>query len=306
MFLKKLFQLMPSDPFSRGLDHFNRGELAQAVECFSPLLDDPDEGVRNKARLYCCEAHLQLGDRYSDADGRRALGHYELARELQPDFADIHYKAGMLYLRAAERLEAEEAFRQALDINPRYFSAHLALCEVLLRDERVEEAEQELERLLENAPALFRDKISELLQACRSRALSGCVGLVSSIRELSPSRREVMRQSALDALHAGQPARAVEALQEVLRETDRYPDLHHLMGLAYAGMEQHDEAIAAFERALAIHPGYRKARINLALAFLELERFAEAREQLQWVLDREPNHPLALSAMQEIQSLVGN
>ena len=82
MFLRKLFGLVPSDPFTKGLDLFDRGHLRQAVAAFAPLLDSSDDAIRGKAALYTCEAYLQLGDAIATYRRERWLDrlHYRMEK----------------------------------------------------------------------------------------------------------------------------------------------------------------------------------------------------------------------------------
>ena len=86
----------------------------------------------------------------------------------------------------------------------------------------------------------------------------------------------------------------------------RFPDLLHVLGLAYGALERHQDAERVFREAIAIHPGYSKARVNLALSLMEQERWKEAETELQTVLETEPDHPLALGALDEIRASVGS
>ncbi len=302
MFLRRLFRLLPTDPFTGGLQCMDRGRLRQALQHFEPLLDSADEGTRSMARLYSCECWLQLGDEIAASDPEAGLDCFEHAAALQPGFADVQHRVGRGCLRLERFPEAIEALRRALEINPRFFTARLDLIEALQRAGRSESVEAEIERLADLAPDLFHDDVALLRQAAQTGNAEAVFARLDAMRDHQPSPRERLRREALQALREERPERAVEILADLLETGRRFPDLLLLQGLALARMERARAAEDAFREALAIHPGYTKARINLALALMEQGRNTEAERELRTVLEHDPVHPLALSALEEIQA----
>jgi uncharacterized protein (TIGR03032 family) len=65
-------------------------------------------------------------------------------------------------------------------------------------------------------------------------------------------------------------------------------------------------ALAAWERTLELRADYLPARFNRALALSRLERFAEAREQLERVLAEEAGHVEALNSLGFVHSRLGD
>lgn len=303
VFLRRLFRLIPPDPFTEGLQCMDRGQLRRAIDAFAPLLGSADEGVRGMARLYSCESWLQLGDEIAPDDPRAALPCYENASELQPDFADVQHRLGRTRLRLEDHAAAIVALRRALDINARFFNARLDLIEAIVRGGRDHELEAEVQALAANAPDFFDDEIAELRQAAQVGNYEAVCARVDSIRDHNPSPRERLRREALRALRDDRPADALAALAELLDTGSRYPDFLQLQGLAHARLGDGRAAEDSFREALAIHPGYTKARVNLALSLMDQDRMAEAERELRRVLEQDPSHPLAQSALEEIHGL---
>jgi tetratricopeptide (TPR) repeat protein len=58
------------------------------------------------------EAHLQLGNSYSDQNKHaEAIPEYLLALKLNPDLADGYYRLGQSYVRTGEKDRAQEQFQ---------------------------------------------------------------------------------------------------------------------------------------------------------------------------------------------------
>jgi tetratricopeptide (TPR) repeat protein len=72
--------------------------------------------------------------------------------------------------------------------------------------------------------------------------------------------------------------KAESLLSEVLKQDDRFADVHDMLGVIahsrgnFMGAEQH------FERALAINPGYTEAALNLAVTYNDRGKYEAARE----------------------------
>jgi tetratricopeptide (TPR) repeat protein len=303
MFLKSLFRLIPKDPLTKGLQHFNRGRLTESIADFASLLDSPDEEIRKKARLYTCEAHLQLGDELAARHPEQAREHYEKASALQPTFADIQNKLGEVYRELGRVDEAQVCFEQSLAINPRFFAAAMNLANVRVNTVGPADVARELEDIVQWCPPMYREKLQELQQACRSGVTADWDSRFKEIRDMAPTRVQVGKQSALTAIQRGDAPKAIEILEELLREHDRFPDLHLLLGLARGSLGQQEEALAAFRQALSINEHYLKARINLGITYMELDRLEEARAELERALQTDAGNSLAKSALAEIEAL---
>ena len=293
--------MVPSDPFTDGLQLMQRGELRAALAVFEPLLDNPDDGIRKMARLYACEALLQLGDEIADTDLDAALECYESASGLQPSFADIHQRIGRLRLQRSDLDRAAVALTRALEINPRFFAARLDLIETSVR-RGDPDLGRRLDELEAHAPAVFAADVKQVRELVAVDNREAVVARILAMRERTPDPRDHVKHRAVSALQDGVPERAIELLEGMMHGGRRYPDLLHLLGLAYGAVDRHVDAERAFRDAIAIHPRYAKARVNLALSLMEQERWTEAEEELKSVLEIEPAHPLALGALDEIRA----
>jgi tetratricopeptide (TPR) repeat protein len=72
------------------------------------------------------------------------------------------------------------------------------------------------------------------------------------------------------------------------------PDLHANLGLAYVALKRPAEALASFERALALNPDHVDALANRGTALLDLGRVQDALDSVGQALARDANHVSAL------------
>ncbi|MBW7956760.1 MAG: tetratricopeptide repeat protein [Deltaproteobacteria bacterium] len=71
---------------------------------------------------------------------------------------------------------------------------------------------------------------------------------------------------------------ALVHLEKVAAEKTGFADVHNMLGLVYYNASRHEDAIAAFRRAIEINPSYTEASLNLAVVYNELGRFDKSAE----------------------------
>jgi tetratricopeptide (TPR) repeat protein len=84
-------------------------------------------------------------------------------------------------------------------------------------------------------------------------------------------------------------------LAKKLEELGNPPELYVALGLVYREAREAQEAMRAFEQALAKNADYAQAHFYLAAQLDQLDRRQEARESLRRTIQLEPNHPDALN-----------
>jgi tetratricopeptide (TPR) repeat protein len=85
-----------------------------------------------------------------------------------------------------------------------------------------------------------------------------------------------------------QHARALEALEALLREQPDHPRAWSIAGFLYAEKHRFANAIAAFERALALAPDNTTTLFNLGFALQKSDRHEEAIGRLQRAAELNP------------------
>jgi len=96
---------------------------------------------------------------------------------------------------------------------------------------------------------------------------------------------------AVIAMQRRDYAVAIPALERTARERPDEPDFHNNLGLAYAGVDRFDDAIAAHRRSIALRPENASAWNNLGLALVEQCRHAEAVDAYRRALAIDPAFP---------------
>ena len=308
MFLNRIFNFIPKNEFSRALDSFNKGEYTKALRKFEALLGD--ERSRScldvqTVELYACEAHVGLSKQHATVgDQDLAISSMERAVELKPNFADLRYSLGTLYVSNKKYDKASEHLKKALEINPKFFKARIHLAQVMILNSDESGASHELSTIGDNCPQFYREKFLELVQAVRVKGNDeGTIRLFGEILEERPSSDQLSKELAIDALHNGNNNEAIRELKKAIAIHADYPDLHNYLGIAYGNSGMVDDSITEFEISLKINPYYMKARLNLALALYEKGLFTEAHTHLAKVLEVQPQNQLANNLLSELRAV---
>jgi tetratricopeptide (TPR) repeat protein len=84
----------------------------------------------------------------------------------------------------------------------------------------------------------------------------------------------------VNAVHAGDYRRALGSLQKVVQAEPRNADAWNYIGFSQRNLQHYDEALAAYQKALAINPNHRGANEYLGELYLKTGDLENARKQL--------------------------
>ncbi len=264
-----------------------------------------------------CSAHVEsAADLYTHGHLPDAIAELEKAVTLQPTYADLHCRLGVLLVESGRIDDGVDRFDRALAINPQYADAHLYRGRALLLASRPADAVPSLQAAAEAYPetvsvlallataygrsgdsaraadvahaALAIDPACQ--QAQRALALADLLAGRTHDAYAHTDPAELWERSAL-ALAAGRPADALRDMQKgsVRREGTVDEDL--LLGLAKDAAGHAEDARGHFESALEKDPGWWPARLALAHNYERSGRFGDALRAIGRQLEAETDNP---------------
>jgi len=290
------------------------GGTSEAAESFPPL----DE----------THAHARLAARRADFD--EALRLFAQVVSAHPDSAPLRGEVGAWLLAARRPQESLPHLERATALKPEVPQFALDLARARSATGDVAGAEKELRSLLERRPSYraarvalgsilhkrgaLAEAIAELKTASssggneeRASALValGAAHLAAKQREeathafeqailFAPARVEVRLGTARAYLESGQKEDLERAMEMLQRTAELAPDLatvHSALGRAYERRDDNPAAVAAYERALQLDPGYRYVRRRLLRISLERKDFTRARLEAERLLQDAPDVP---------------
>jgi len=308
MFLKRFFKFIPRNDYSKALDLFNEGHYRKALAIFDDLMsrEVTDENLDMPTiELFACESHVALSkERLNEGDLAEALIEMERAVALKPGFADLRYQLGTLYMDTGRIDDATKHFEKALSINAKYFKARVSLARAQHASGDADGAIESLELARDCCPKFYADNLTDLREMLRIYEDEGAIKRAfHELLEERPSSAQVSREVAIEAIQNGNNSEAIRELKKAIALKPDYPDLHNYLGIAYGNHGMSDEAIEEFEVSLKINPYYMKARLNLALALYDCDRYVEAQTHIEHVLNIKPENQLALNLLTELKAV---
>ena len=188
---------------------------------------------------------------HPDDDSMKLVGNHELHDDRD---SRRHEERGQRFLAMGDTSRAIESFERSVGINPALVSSWNAL-----------------ERLHRTNGDTSKADI-----AARHLATLG---------RLPPA---LLRAGSLFC--DGEMAAAQQILQEFARDQGSDAEALRLLGRIAQHDSQLEQAATLFEQVLAVAPHYRAARADFVRTLIELQRYIEARQQLDRLLELEPGH----------------
>jgi tetratricopeptide (TPR) repeat protein len=205
-------------------------------------------------------AHADLGDILLEA-GRpdEAIGQYQRAVTIDPDFSGAYTGLGMALSRKGEIGEAIAEVERAIEIDPHSADAHETLGSLLSIQHRFDAAVAEFRSALQYAP---EQDVALIEYVEAKQALNAThTGLGFALLNLQPDRK-------ID-----------EAISEFALAIDSEPTLvlaHYGLGMAFRLQDKIDEAIGELQLCAQLDPDYPGVKDNLASA-LAIKRSRDSR-----------------------------
>lgn len=190
--------------------------------------------------------------RYRAADYKEAQSLLSRLLQLKPDHPEAHYTLGLTHARLGDDARAEEQFRRTVQNAPENSQAHFNLAKLYERTGRAKEAAAERE--------VFR-RLSDRMAADRTA-----------------------EGTAIDLYLAGHYEAALKEYDRLLEQNPQSGRFPLGKGLCFLRMGRRDEAIAAFEQAVAADPRLPDPYFHLAALYQqrgEVEKSDKARRAFE-------------------------
>lgn len=242
--------------------------------------------------------HLQLASRHVAAaraalaaqQPQRALAEYQAALDVEPEYTDALLALGQLQLSLGQAPEALRSFIRLSELEPERGQPHFFIGLVYASQGAYERAEFEMTLALEREPDPVTRFNLALAQA-RQRKWDAARATLAPLLAAAPDNVAAHRLLATVEVERHDARAALREFEAAARlrphEARSYLDLGNLL----AGAGEYDAARAALEQAIALSPDDPvAAQLALARADHALGRDRDALPLLDAVLAHGPNH----------------
>ncbi|MEW5977873.1 MAG: tetratricopeptide repeat protein [Acidobacteriota bacterium] len=278
---------------------------------FSPQLLNELEKLLNSLPQSFEVAHCLGVVFFKQAEWERAEQAFRRALSLKGDQPQTYFLLGKLYAHS-ERTKALAALEQCLEMAPGHDAAWRDLTNLLLADERFDEAVRRLEGLTARFPDRAFPRVL-LAEACfaasqvvrAERELEKAVELdpysfaaryrlgfvlrftgrskeaskqIEQALQLQPQNALANLEMGELQLEEGRYSQAQEHFQQAIRSREDLPDAHFRLGQVYLLQQKYTESVAALQRATELAPRHAQSYYLLSRAYrgLKDDRQADA------------------------------
>jgi len=244
-------------------------------------------------------AELHLAGNLADAENC-----YRQALELDDSSAVAHNNLAFLLMQRRDFEAAEKEYLRAIELSPGYATAYTNLGQSYLLMQRWEEAEDWLTRAvsLENEDFHAHESLAKLYMLRGESDRSEHHWRVSN--SLRPDSGNLLNLAHC-LIQQQKLDEALQVLREAAVEEEDNARLHGLFGIVLFARYDFGSAIACFKRALGLEPEDAEVRHNLAMAYLKTGQTSEAVAELRRILLLAPDYTEARNNLAVIEFSVG-
>jgi len=218
-----------------------------------------------------------------------------------------NYKAqlaiGQIHLDAGRLDEAQRALEMARDLNPQSPEVWNNLGGVQAARGNYAVALEHYERALS-----FKATLPYVLNnAAQAYAKTGdranAEKLFRRALELDSQDADAANQLGLLLAQQNRTGEARQLFQQAIAMRRDHAGAINNLGVLYSQMNQFNDAIAAFQYGIGVVPDSDSLYLNLARLYVRLQQRTKARDTLQQLLQRKPDHPVATQALRQLDGL---
>ena len=228
----------------------------------------------------------------------QAAASFRQVIEAKPDEPEAYYNLGTLYLRKNDLTEAQRYLGRAVKLRPDHAEAWNNLGMIAAQQDRVDQAIGDFRQSLKLKP----DYVIALLNLGnfyrRQEAYGEAEKLLRRALELEPDNPEVNYSVGMLSARENQMDRATQHLQRAIDLRPEYADALNNLGVLFVRQRRYSEAKEQFETCIRVAPNFDQGYLNLARLYVLLNDKPRAREVLQVLLQKQPEHKVAQQALE--------
>ncbi|MCG9133115.1 tetratricopeptide repeat protein [Candidatus Poribacteria bacterium] len=266
----------------------------------------------NLARAYRESGNLEAATN-AITETLRLDANYQPAHELADTIKQAHYNSGITHLNNERYSAAVTAFQNAITLDADFVSSHYNLGLAYLKLETYPRAISSLEKTIALDPNHKAAHHALALAYLGQQELGKARDAASAALEIDANYQPAHSLlEAIDPSHTPLPIPSDSETQDPTpsapeHSVDPQPDtksrqeMHHELGTAYLDSQMSTEAIAEFQKAIDIDPGFLPAYVSLGATYLEMGQLDDAESAATAALEIDADSESARQLLEDIQ-----
>jgi len=245
--MNKAVELQPKRPDYlrlRAQQFYEKEKYKEAlVDADKALEMEPDHAATNELR-----GMILLGlDQYDDA-----LKSFDKASDLVPKNPLPFAHRGELYRQKGDLDKAIEQLTKAIELAPDSIGTLLVRAGVYYEMKKPDKALEDIDAAIKLQPNLAQSHLMRAEVLAATDRIDQAISELEGLLKASPGNVALLNRLGSFYLIAGRPRKAIDAATQIIsKESDNYPAIRFRAD-AYLNIGKHAEAIADFEKALAL------------------------------------------------------
>ena len=238
----------------------------------------------------------------TEGNAEEAVGYFERVLAIGT-ILDVRSRLASGYLRAGRIGDAVDLLEETVRRRPEQGETHYLLGQAYQRQGRIAEARHEFD-LAERWKNKLQDEMRGLVELRMLLQNNKLVEADARAQDLAASGDpDVMLSAAIALGQSGFHGKALPILQRVVEIRPRYSEAHYNMALAYVSMERPADAVPHLEKALELRPEFYEARTLLGNLLVQAGNFEGAIPHLRLAVKMRPDNVklLAFLGLQYMQ-----
>ncbi len=228
---------------------------------------------------------LQALERWNEAADA-----YRRALDLEPNFADAQMALGIVSQRSGQLAAAAAAYRRALTLRPEDSRVWGNLGTVLRELGDIDESIRSLKSAVALDPGIVSYAVNLGVSLCRKRDFCAAETLLRDALRREPNRADAALNLGSALQGQGLPQDALEYFRRAVALRPNYAEAWNVLADAYKALGDFSSAIAACESAIGARPDFVPAFGNLGALLCLLRQHDKAEEVLRRGLGIDPRN----------------
>jgi putative PEP-CTERM system TPR-repeat lipoprotein len=220
-------------------------------------------------------------------DQKAALIQLKNAVAKSPEDAEARLQLGTLYLDSGDAVSAEKELRKAASLGLAPARTLPLLAQTLLAEGKFKEVLAEIKPELAAKSAPLTTARGDALLA--SGDADGAKAAYEAALAIDPAAGTALVGLARQALTKNDTATAQRYAAEAIAKDGKNPEVWMFQGGMLRGLGKTDEALAAFDKVIALRPHDRNANLEKAYIRINQKKYAEARTEIEAAQKAAPN-----------------
>ena len=271
-------------------EHFDRGRRAEANSCYTGLLQSPNSAIR-------AEAWWALGN------VKRANEVFRDLVKTEADKPDYRVRWGYLFLQTHQEGEAHKLFTEALEMDEDHVPAKIGLATVMAG-----RFEEKAKKLIEETLEVKPEQVVAHLMLAKMALEDGEIEAAQKSTDAALEQAEKLERSPLEVYTYKAAADLLRGVTEsdwtkkALEYNPNYGRIYSDVAHFYIITRRYREAIALYEKAVALDPQLWSAHADLGVNLMRENLEERGRAHLETAFKGDPFSAKTVNSLRLIDS----